>query len=109
MRANRDAEPSVVSSEKGENDILFIGTPNVKTQSAYSSLNSILGASDPSPITKTDAYQPYFDYVLQYPVTIVDEADRSAILEKVDEEELAIFPSQNCCLWVDDTLVIRLQ
>lgn len=90
-------------------DVLFIGTPNIQSSEAYSSVDFITGASNSNLITDGDVFQSYFDYILQYPITTANEADRDRILAKINLNELENFPSSKCFLWADQTLIIKLQ
>lgn len=93
----------------GETTVYFLGAPKIPEQEAFAEYSRVIGAAHSCTISEVVYYQPYFDYILQYPIRIGGEETYERIQAQLHAEELEPFPAQNSIAWVDDVLVVKMR
>lgn len=84
------------------------------TDSDYGTASSIKGLANNMQISQDtsayyyNAYKAYFDYVLNYPIELVDDETHAKLKESKKVQELPTFPQKGCVQMMDGVLVVKM-
>lgn len=99
----------------GKTPVAFVGVGEVyEVSSDYGVVSSIKGLANNTQISQDastyyyNVYKAYFDYVLNYPINLVDDETHAQIKENKDVQELPTFPQKGCVQMIDNVLVVKM-
>jgi len=93
----------------GETPVAFVGSYSFDTyKPGFEEVGKVTGFSKHIDVTYYLTYHPYFNYMLNYPITILGEGE--AIALGSDERVLAMpsYPAQGSVENIDGTVVVKL-
>lgn len=97
--------------DPGTTPVVFVGiSDQIKPVRGMEQYQSIIGAWGPGPVILPDIlyYQAYFDYILMYPVTLVDYSSWYKWQEDPRAAQMPAYPADGSLEIIDGTLVVKL-
>ena len=91
-----------------ETKTMFVGLPSIAEAPAFTYQYSYTGGGS-TVISGKDVYAAYFEYILLYPIQLVNNDEYLQISEAIDLSTIEAFPAERCYLWYGDVLVFRVQ
>lgn len=96
----------------GETPVVFVGLPQLLNEEipGFRDSQNITGMRSPDVITVSEPrrYQAYFDYVLNTPLLLAEEADWEEIEASEQTAQMPCYPSQGCMEMRGGILVVKL-
>lgn len=99
----------------GETPVAFIGVgevydvlPGFESASCIKGLATNMSVSQDTSLYYYNAYKAYFDFVLNYPIEIVDDDTHAELKASKEVQELPTFPQKGCMKMIDGVLVVKM-